>query len=104
MDFEVKVQNPSGCFSMSAFSPLQKLTLTFVASGDLKRIWTRELLSTCGNRASRTLDEAGLKSPCAKQKPVASRITNPIRFKTHLREAKQVWDRIPLPPSIMGMV
>jgi hypothetical protein len=70
MDFVVNLQNPSACFSMSAFSPLQKLTLTFVASGALKRIWTRELLSTCGNWASRTLDEAGLKSlgPWAKQK------------------------------------
>jgi hypothetical protein len=55
---------------VSALSPLQKLTLTFVASGALKRIWTRELPSTCGYCASKTLDEAGLKSlePWAQQK------------------------------------
>src|SRR5271165_6601886 len=76
----VTVQNPSGCFSMSTFGPLQKLSFTFVASGALKRIWTRELLSTRGYCASRTFDVAGLKSPesCAKQKLAAKRITIPI--------------------------
>src|SRR5579871_2115064 len=65
----VNVQNPSACFSMSAFGPLQKFTRTFAASGALKRISTRELLSTRGYCASRTLDVAGLKSPsCATQK------------------------------------
>ena len=80
MDFEVKVQNPSACFSMSAFSPLQKLTRTFVASGALKRILTRELLSTCGYWASRTLDEAGLKSPepCARQRLALNNKTIPM--------------------------
>src|ERR1700721_4852463 len=86
MDFEVKVQNPSGCFSMSAFSPLQKLTRTLAASGALKRIWTRELLSTCGNWASRTLDEAGLKSlePWAKQRLALNNITIPMLRIMHL--------------------
>src|SRR3569833_671494 len=47
---------------MSAFGPLQKLTLPLVASGALNRICTRELLSTRGYCASRTFDVAGLKS------------------------------------------
>src|SRR5579884_812653 len=74
------VQYPSARFSMSAFGPLQKFTLTLVASGALKRISTRELLSTCGYLASRTLDEAGLKSPesCAKPRLAAIRSTIPI--------------------------
>src|SRR4051812_20461168 len=73
----VNVQSPSACFSISAFGPLQKFTLTLVASGALKRISTREELSTRGYGASRTLDVAGLKSPesCAKQKLVAISIS-----------------------------
>ena len=59
----VNVQNPSGCFSMSTFGPLQKLIRTFDASGALNRICTRELLSTFGYCASRTFEVAGLKSP-----------------------------------------
>src|SRR5947209_885610 len=76
----VNVQNPSACFSISAFGPLQKLTLTLLASGALNRISTRELLSTRGYFASRTLDAAGLKSPesCAKQKGIATIITTAI--------------------------
>ena len=58
-----KVQNPSACFSISAFGPLQKLTLTLPASGALKRIRTRELLSTAGYCAFITFVVAGLKSP-----------------------------------------
>src|ERR1700722_5474523 len=91
MDFEVKVQNPSACFSMSAFSPLQKLTFTFVASGALKRIWTRELLSTCGYWASRTLDEAGLKSlePWAKQRLALNNINIAMVRIMHLRSPER---------------
>src|SRR5579884_122927 len=77
----VNVQKPSAVFSISAFGPLQKLTRTFSALGALIRISTRELPSTRGYCASRTLDDAGLKSPdsCAKQKGATSIIINPIR-------------------------
>src|SRR6476469_924600 len=73
----VNVQNPSACFSMSAFGPLQKLTRTLLASGALNRISTRELLSTRGYWAFRALDVAGLKSPepCARQKGIAATAT-----------------------------
>ena len=83
----MKVQKPSGCFSMSTLGPLQKLSFTFVASGALNRICTRELPSTFGYCASRTFDVAGLKSPwsCAKQTLAASSIANAITFKVHLR-------------------
>src|SRR4051794_23718578 len=76
----MNVQNPSSCFSMSAFGPLQKLTRTLLASGALKRICTRELLSTRGYCALRTLDEAGLKSlaSCARQKLASSAIRNAV--------------------------
>src|SRR5581483_6583188 len=62
---------------MSPFGPLQKLTRTLLASGALMRISTRELLSTRGYCASRTLDVAGLKSPesCARQNGAASSAT-----------------------------
>ena len=40
------VQNPSGCFSMSTFGPLQKFNLTFAASGAFARICTLPVLST----------------------------------------------------------
>src|ERR1019366_1683974 len=96
----VNIQKPSACFSMSTFGPLQKLSFTFVASGALNRICTRELPSTFGYCASRTFDVAGLKSPrsCAKQKLAASSITNPITFKTHLR-ANVYRDRAGLEPD-----
>jgi len=83
----VKVQNPSGCFSMSTLGPLQKFSLTLVASGALNRISTRELLSTLGYCASRTFEVAGLKSPESwpKQKLVASSTTIPIIFIGNLR-------------------
>src|SRR5579859_3756937 len=84
----VNVQNPSGCFSMSTLGPLQKLSLTLLASGALNRICTRELASTRGYCASRTFDVAALKSSgsCAKQKVAASSSTIPIRFIMYLRE------------------
>src|ERR1700738_2813867 len=81
----VTVQNPSACFSMSTLGPLQKLSFTFIASGALNRICTRELLSTFGYCASRTFDVAGLKSPesCAKQQLAAKSTTIPISFIAH---------------------
>src|SRR5579863_8645804 len=91
MDFVVNLQNPSACFSMSAFSPLQKFTRTFVASGALNRIWTRELLSTWGNWASRTLEEAGLKSlePWAKQRLALNNIGIAMVRIMHLRSRER---------------
>ena len=56
------LQTPSGCFTMSIFGPLQKFSRTFAASGALRRISTRPLLSTRGYGASQTLVEAGRKS------------------------------------------
>src|ERR1700689_1205946 len=94
MDLVVKVQKPSACFSMSAFSPLQKLTLTLAASGALNRIRTLELPSTCGYCASRTFDEAGLKSPGAWARPRLALNNNMIPIfsilylRTHLQAEK----------------
>src|SRR3569833_3091122 len=84
----VNVQNPSGCLSISALGPLQKFTRTLVASGALKRMSTRELLSTFGYCASRTFDVAGLKLPasCAKQKLAANSIHTPANFIFSLRK------------------
>ena len=66
----VTVQNPSCCFSMSTFGPLQKFTSLCVASGALTRICTLPALSTRGYSASQTLVAAGRKSTdsCAQQK------------------------------------
>src|SRR5688500_16369000 len=63
------VQNPSACFSMSTFGPLQKFTRALAASGALMRISTRPVLSTRGYSAPHTLVSAGLKSLgcCAEQ-------------------------------------
>jgi len=67
------VQNPSACFNMSAFGPLQKFTRTFVASGALIRISTRPVASTRGYSASQTFVDmykdvckAGMKESDAK--------------------------------------
>src|SRR5687768_17804485 len=63
------VQNPSACFSMSTFGPLQKFTRALASSGALMRISTRPVLSTRGYSAPHTLVSAGLKSLgcCAEQ-------------------------------------
>ena len=53
------VQNPSGCFSMSTFGPLQKFNLTFVASEAFTRICTLPALSTRGYSAPQTFVVAG---------------------------------------------
>ena len=53
------VQNPSDCFTMSTFGPLQKFNLTFVASGAFTRICTLPALSTRGYSAPQTLVEEG---------------------------------------------
>jgi hypothetical protein len=50
------VQNPSCCFSMSSFGPLQKFNRTFVASGAFTRS-TLPALSTRGYSAAQTFVE-----------------------------------------------
>src|SRR6185312_580865 len=56
------VQNPSACFAISAFGPLQKFTFTSVASGAFTRICTRPAPSTRGYSAPQTFVVAGAKS------------------------------------------
>src|ERR1017187_5815923 len=90
---------------MSTFGPLQKLSFTFVASGALNRICTRELLSTRGYCASRTFDVAGLKSTesCARQKLAANSTTIPISLIAHLR-ARDIPRQTTLEPDRPALV
>ena len=56
------VQNPSDCFSISTFGPLQKFNLTFAAPGAFTRTCTLSVLSSRGYSAPQTLVAAGRKS------------------------------------------
>ena len=70
------VQDPSACFSMSIFGPLQKFTRALAASGALMRISTRPVASTRGYSAPHTLVSAGLKSPCGCAEAIAATDTS----------------------------
>jgi hypothetical protein len=67
---------------MSSFGPLQKLSLTVVASGAFKRNWALEPLSTRGYAAPGTLVEAGAKLSvfCAQQQLENKSSAIPIFF------------------------
>src|SRR6185295_7774657 len=76
------VQNPSGCFSMSALGPLQKFTRTLAASGALTRSCTLPALSTRGYSAPQTFVAAGWKvlASCAQHRVANRKIIIPAVF------------------------
>ena len=99
------VQNPSGCFTMSTFGPLQKFARTWVASGALNRISTRPVPSTRGYSAPQTLVDAGLKSPAswADATLARNRSANPSCFISPLLEELGSSPEDPLGEVVEGL-